>query len=287
VDRVLPLTTADSTGLAGFVYNAVVATHKGMRLMQSFDLILRNRKIRTDDSGRICLNDIWAAGNFLPNQKSQDWWRNLATKRLVKALIARLPGLARQSEQDQIAALYNAKPGTNGGTFAHPILACAYAGYLSPDLEIEIREIWLRYNAGDATLADDILSRASASANLWAATRAEARAIRNDYTSMLRDHDVTGRGYMECTDETYLRLFDGPAWRLRQQRGLPKGINVRDSMSTVELSAIKLTEALASERIEEEDHRGNQACKEATGRTASNVRLAIDLERKDRQKRLV
>jgi hypothetical protein len=257
-----------------------------MRPMQGKDLVLRSHKIRTDEEGRICLNDIWASGNFLPNQKSQDWWRTLAVKRLVKALIARLPGLARQSENDAIAAVYRAKPGTNGGTYAHPILACAYAGYLSPELEVEVREVWLRYRAGDATLADDILSRASAAANLWAATRAEGRAIRNDYTSTLREHDVKGRGYMDCTDEAYLRLFDGPAWRLRTQRGLTKGANVRDSMSLVELSAIKLTEALASERIEEEDRRGNQECKEATGRTAKNVRVAIDLERRDRQKRL-
>jgi len=53
------------------------------------------------------------------------------------------------------------QPGTNGGTYAHPILACAYAGYLSPELEIEVREIWLRYRAGDATLADEVLARAS------------------------------------------------------------------------------------------------------------------------------
>jgi hypothetical protein len=250
-------------------------------------LAVRGRAIRTDEKGRICLNDIWAAGNFRPNQKSQDWWRNDATKRLVKALLARLPGDARQSEREAIAELYKAKGGTGGGTYAHPILACAYAGYLSPDLEVEIRAVWLRYRAGDATLADDILNRASPAANLWAASRAEARAIRNDYTSTLRDHDVAGRGYMECTDEAYLRLLDAPAWRLRLQRGLKKGANVRDSMSLVELSAIKLTEALATERIEEEDRRGNSECKDATGRTASNVRVAIDLERRDRQRRLV
>jgi hypothetical protein len=128
------------------------------------------------------------------------------------------------------------KPG--GGTFAHPILACAYAGYLSPGLDVEVREVWLRYRAADPTLADEVLERASPEANLWAATRAEARAIRSTYTAMLRDHQVKGRGYMDCTDEAYLRLFDGPAWRLRQERGLKKGTNVRDHMDIVELSAI-------------------------------------------------
>jgi hypothetical protein len=69
------------------------------------------------------------------------------------------------------------------------------------------------------------------------------------YTSTLRDHEVKGRGYMECTDEAYRKLFDAPAWQLRQRRNLPKGTNLRDKMDIVELSAIKLTEALATQRI--------------------------------------
>lgn len=51
-------------------------------------------------------------------------------------------------------------------------MAAAYAGYLDPNLEVEIREVWLRYRAGDATLADEILQRASAEANHWAGMRA-------------------------------------------------------------------------------------------------------------------
>jgi hypothetical protein len=250
-------------------------------------LTVRGQKVRSDESGRICLNDIWAAGNYLPNQKSQDWWRLLPTKRLAQALIARLPGISRLSEKEALAIIYKAKPGTNGGTFAHPILACAYAGYLSPELEIEVREVWLRYRAADARLADDVLSRASPAANRWVARRAEARITRNEYTEILRGHDVVGRGYSDCTDEAYFRLFDGPAWQLRLKRGLPKKANVRDSMNEFELTTIRLTEILAGERIEEEDRRGNAECKEATGRTATNVRRAIDAERMDRQKRLL
>jgi len=183
--------------------------------------------------------------------------------------------------------VYKGKFGPGGGVYAHPILACAYAGYLSPELEIEVREVWLRYRAGDPTLADEVLERATPEANLWVASRAEARAIRNGYTTALRDHEVKGRGYIDCTDEAYTKLFDAPAWQLRQRRGLPKGTNLRDKMDVVELSAIKLTEALATQRITVEDSRGNSECKEATGRTASNVRFAIDREMQDRQKRLL
>ena len=247
---------------------------------------IRDRKVRTDEQGRICLNDIWASGDFSESQKAHEWWRYPTARNLADALLDR-QGKSRPFTKADFDEIYCAigKPG--GGTYAHPILACAYAGYLSPGLEVEVREVWLRYRAGDPTLADEVLERASPEANLWVASRAEARAIRHGYTTTLRDHDVKGRGYMECTDEAYRKLFDAPAWQLRQQRNLQKGTNLRDKMDVVELSAIKLTEALATQRITVEDSRGNLECKEATGRTAANVRFAIDREIRDRQRRLV
>jgi hypothetical protein len=78
-----------------------------------------------------------------------------------------------------MSEIYWGRRGVGGVVFAHPILACAYAGYLSPELEVEIGDVWLRYRAGDPTLADEVLERTSPEANLWVASRAEARAIRN------------------------------------------------------------------------------------------------------------
>lgn len=251
------------------------------------ELKVRGRSIRSDDNGLICLTDIWDAAGFSVNQKPADWRALPATGRLIDALANRIAGLSGNKTKPSMKSMYYSKVGRGGGTYAHPVLACAYAGYLSPKLEVEVREVWLRYRAGDPTLADEVLERASPEANLWVATRAEARAIRNGYTETLRDHEVVGRGYRDCTDEAYLKLFDAPAWRLRQQRDLPKGTNLRDKFDIVELSAIKLTEALATQRITVEDSRGNAECKEATGRTAANVRFAIDREIQDRQKRLI
>jgi hypothetical protein len=152
-------------------------------------ITLRDRKVRTDEHGRICLNDIWASGNFSDSQKAHEWWRYPSAQGLADALLER-QGKSRPFTKADFAEIYYAigKPG--GGTFAHPILACAYAGYLSPGLEVEVREVWLRYRAADPTLADEVLERASPDANLWVASRAEARAVRNGYTETLRDHEV-------------------------------------------------------------------------------------------------
>jgi hypothetical protein len=48
---------------------------------------------------------------------------------------------------------------------------------------------------------------------------------------------------------SFMVNFDPPAWQLRQQRSLPKGTNLREKTDIVELSATKLTEALASRRM--------------------------------------
>jgi len=40
------------------------------------------------------------------------------------------------------SSIYARRGRGSTGTFAHPILAAAFAGYLSPKLELEVREIW-------------------------------------------------------------------------------------------------------------------------------------------------
>jgi ribosomal protein L5 len=170
--------------------------------------------------------------------------------------------------------------------YAHPLIATAYAGYLNPKLEIEIAEIWLRYRAGDPTLADEILQNATPAANEWAGARAISRAVRNDFTEKLREHEVVGSGYALCTDAVYKQLLGGPAKKIRDQRGLPQKGNVRDALSKNELSFIMAAESLATERIADEDRRGNDQCMEATSRSASFIREAIDRDRLDRQKRI-
>jgi hypothetical protein len=199
----------------------------------------------------------------------------------------RIVGKSHQSQKIRISDVYRAASGPNGGTWAHPILAAAYAGYLKPDLEVEMREVWLRYQAGDATLADEILEKSSEEANEWAATRAMGRTKRKRFARALSDHGVSGPGYGICTDEVYKALFDAPAKKLKEQRGLkPKGA-LRDRLDTSELAFVMAAEALATERIEEEKPFGNTPCAKATRRSSDRIREAIEADRKDRQQPLV
>jgi hypothetical protein len=55
-------------------------------------LQLRDKSIRTDENGLICLTDIYKSGDYGANQTPNDWWRIHATQALAIALLSRLPG---------------------------------------------------------------------------------------------------------------------------------------------------------------------------------------------------
>lgn len=250
------------------------------------EVILRGRKIRVDDEGFVSLNDIHKAAGFSKNRRPIDWQRLPTRGPLIIALHERIVGKSHQSKF-RTSDVYRARSGANGGTWAHPILAAAYAGYLKPELEVEMKEVWLRYKSADATLADDVLERATDLENEWAATRALARVKRNEYTKALDEHGVEGFCYANCTNAVYGQLFDATAKKLKEKKALPKNGNLRNAMTKDELVYVMMAETLAKGRIEDEQPSGNSPCTRAAKRSASFVRQAIDADKKDRQKPLV
>lgn len=165
-------------------------------------------------------------------------------------------------------------------------LALAYAEYLNPKLGLEVREVFLRYKAGDPTLADEVLERASPEANEWAARRAIGRAERRRFTDTLRDHGVTGPGYGMATNAQYVALFGKTAKQIKAERDISASAALRDKLETSELVYIAAAEHLGGDRIREEECRGNRECSKAAERSASFIREAIERDKADRKRRL-
>lgn len=247
-------------------------------------LVIRGTSVTEDANGYILLDDLWALAKAREAKAPKYWRRSVGAKALIEELQKQVTNSNLRANKPLIPVIYARKG--QPGTYGHPVLAASYAGHLSAKLEIEVREVWLRYRAGDATLADEILQRASKEANLWTAKRAMARAQRVQYTDILRDHGVEGRGYADCTNAVYERLFDGPAHVLRRRMGLPKKANIRDNLDIAEISFVMAAEALSSERIVEEEHFGNVACASASAKSASAIRRAIEDDRRNRQPKL-
>lgn len=252
----------------------------------STEVIIRGKRIREDANGFVCLDDIWDAAKARKTQIPPRWRALRSTKKLEEELQKKIVISVLKENGSFVPVAYAKRGRGNRGTYAHPILAAAYAGYLSPKLEIEVREVWLRYRAADAKLADEILQRATPSDNEWAAVRALARAKRVGYTDTLKAHGVERGGYPKCTNAVYKQILNGTARELRFERGLPVGANVRDYLGTDELSFVMAAETLATGRINEEDCWGNEECARASERSASFIREAIEKDKRDRQQRI-
>lgn len=245
-------------------------------------LVVRGRVLSEDEHGRICLDDLWALAEAKDTKKPKFWRIGSAATALKNALLAKV---RNSNHYPDALDVINAKRGKDSkGTYAHPILAAAYAGYLNPDLEVEIREVWLRYRAGDASLADEILQRASAEDNYRAGVRALSRAKRNDYTDTLKAHGVADKGYMLCTEAVYQHLLGSRSHELRNKMSLPANSNLRDHLPASKLAFVMAAEALTIERIREEGRQGNAACITASVKCASAIKSAIDADRRNRTK---
>lgn len=242
--------------------------------------VLRGRTIRVDENGLVCLNDIHRAGQFSVNQTPAQWQRLPHVTNMMVALLNRIVGKSHNSKIS-MKSLITTKRGAAGGTYADPVLALAYAEYLSAPLAIEVKEVFLRYKAADPTLADDILDRASPEANEWAGKRAMARAGRRFFTDTLQRHGVrVPREFARCTDAVYIGLFRKNTRQLKAAKQV--SANLRDAMDGVELTFVAAGEALARERIEQTNCQGAVECEAATLRSTSFLRDALEAERRDR-----
>lgn len=251
--------------------------------MSKTSLELRGILIKEDGNGNICLTDLWhLAGD--PASKATTFWRRLPTTgEFIDALRENLRKSQGKANVDDISVIY-AKGGRTGGTFAHPILALAYAEYLSPDLAVDVKNTYLRVRSGDITLVDEVLAK-SEEARKWQGTRDASKLARERFTDVLQSHGCDGSDIGYVTNAIYVVLLGGKAGEVKKSMSLPAKANLRDNLPLKELVQTMATEVMASERIDEEGQRGRYECYDATARAAGFVRDAFERERADRRPR--
>jgi hypothetical protein len=100
-------------------------------------LIIRGRKIRTDANGLVSLKDIHDAAGFSVNRTPTQWQRLEITKRAIAALLLKTKSSRLSNGKISTKTILYAKEGRGGDTFAHPVLALAYAEFLNPGLGVK------------------------------------------------------------------------------------------------------------------------------------------------------
>jgi len=262
---------------------------KGLCLMAEMKVLLfKKTKIRVDENGLVNLNDIYDAAGFTKNRTPNDWMALPSTQKEVTALLVRNTGKSGVLAKNDIKSVYYAKQGKGGGTWAHENLALGYASYLSPKLAVEIRDIFLRYKSGDESLIPEIKANKAKRESAVDEHRLIGKRVRKGYTDTLKERGVSkGYEYANCTNETYKAVFGGTAKELKQAKGLHEKANLRDNMSTRELAYTMASEALAVERIEDQDATGYGSLKIETRLAGQSIKAALEGDRQNRQAKLV
>lgn len=142
-----------------------------------------------------------------------------------------------------------------GGTYAHPVLALAYAEYLEPALGVEVREIALRVYAGDVTVLDDFkrsyAEQLEEDANRLM-TREEVRRNNADLNQLLKEQGATfGRQWASFHNEGYLGLYNETEDQIHTRKGLKRGEKILDHMAFVELAPNLYRTAIAQQYLRE------------------------------------
>lgn len=252
-------------------------------------MLFKTSRIRVDEEGRVCLNDIHRAAGFSKNQKPHDWLRGPSGTKEVSALLNRIAGKSRIWSKDEIKSAYYTRRGQDGGTWAHENIALGYAAYLSADLAVEIRDVFLRYKRGDESLVPEIRENRQKREDVARIeVRLHGKKVRRGFTDTLKERGITvGWQYAQITDVTNQTILGGTAKKLKAKLGLSPNAVLRDHLPTNDLAYTMASEALATERIEDQDAQGYSACRNETSLAAQSIKGAIEADRKDRQRRLI
>lgn len=105
--------------------------------------VIAGVEITTDEVGRFNLNSLHKASGCEKHKAPNKWLENKSAQELISELESQTPnsGLAEK-------AINSVKGGSAPGTFAHELLAISYAGWISPNFQLKVNQVFLDYRSG-------------------------------------------------------------------------------------------------------------------------------------------
>lgn len=234
-------------------------------------LTIGNKVVRCDAAGLISLTDLFQAAEaagFAEGKRDPRRWKLQDGEQFIAFLAENLHVPIRDIYKSS-----KARTDRGGGTFAHWQIALAYAKYLSPELHMQVNEVYARAKSGDVTLADEIADNATPAQQEWLAKRLQGKVARARFTSTLSEHGVVGRGFGDCTNAIYRATMGGSKKEICAANGIEykKTRSLRDAMNIEELIATSMAELVAAKQIQKFNVRGNSACADECHRSATKV----------------
>jgi hypothetical protein len=96
------------------------------------ELMLRDKRVASDENGNICLNDLWALEGSPPAGRPVDWKKRKSALALEAGLQDRMvQNLHHSDNTDMRPTSYVSGRGRGSRTYAHPVLPLDYAEFLN------------------------------------------------------------------------------------------------------------------------------------------------------------
>ena len=225
-----------------------------------------NSEIRVTDDGRYSVYDVI---KFCGQKNPWQPWKRLCdqySELLTKSEEYKFAGKGGAAKQTPVASRENILyiigllPGAVGKAYRE-----------------ESAKVFLQYLDASPELAESIIDRATPEDLRRIERRLQGKKIRILFTTELGDRGVTeGWQFGKCTNAIYQPILGGTASEVKKQRNLPVKANIRDSMSTLELSAVSFAEDLAIRDMRATNAQGFNQCHKVTQDAAQRVRKAMD-----------
>lgn len=240
--------------------------------------ILSNVKVENE---MFSLTDLWKLSGSDSQKTPAKWQESEPVQRFIQT--------ASKILNIGISDIIKSKRGKGGGTYAHKQIALEYAQYLDEKLAVLVNQTFFERveEEKNPDLAIERGMRGYEKKGMtpqWITKRLHAKGIRNEFTSTLKKHGVMGDGYQRCTNAMYIELYGKDASGIRESKNLKKDANIRETMSSLELSAIALAESLAMEDIEINRRYGNEECALTSNNAARQISQSIIQFRKNNKK---
>lgn len=198
-------------------------------------------------SDMVCLTDMWQAVDGKPHQRPADWRRKEGSE-----FINHFSKKLNMPENH----IFETKRGRGvGGTYAHWQVALAYAKYLSPELHMQVNEVFRGFIEADPKMTANMISRTEdegALASLggkvidkmesekglaWVKQRAENKLSTKSLQATIKDVLPTADSFVYRTvmDSNNEAVTGKRAQQIRKERGAKK-YQTRDTLTEQELS---------------------------------------------------
>ena len=200
----------------------------------------------------VSLTDLWKAAGSTPSHQPAKW---LEGERVGK-FINKIKTLLNTPNSEFLVK----RAGRNGGTFAHWQIALAYAKWLSPELHLQVNDVYRRFQEADPELIENAIDRVQSPEDL---KRIEAR-VRNKQSNVALNGTIIECGGIGKTcafvaNNNNVAITGKTAKELRKEHNLPEKASTRPHLDTDQMIDMAFLERLERKSLEKLRPKGHDA----------------------------